>query len=204
MGLGWSNVRFGGVLAVGMKRLLIYLYSRVQSLGGYKAFGRGSVIKLPAKVWNKSCIEIGSGVFIAEGSFLSVVKTGSNSPLLIIEDDVCIGSHVHISCTEYVRIGHGALLSDRVFIGDGIHEYRDVGVAIKDQGMLPKGPVMLGEGCFIGINAVILGGVTIGRNAVVGASAVVTKDVPDCSVVAGNPATIISRFSGSPEDGQWL
>jgi acetyltransferase-like isoleucine patch superfamily enzyme len=67
--------------------------------------------------------------------------------------------------------------------------------------MRAMGSVVIQEGAFIGINAVILPGVTIGRNAVVAASAVVTKSVPPFTVVAGNPATIVKRYNDI--DGSW-
>jgi len=65
-----------------------------------------------------------------------------------------------------------------------------------DQGIEFKGHVHLCTGCWIGIGAVILPGVRVGRNAVVAANAVVTKDVPDYAVVAGIPARVIKRLDG--------
>jgi acetyltransferase-like isoleucine patch superfamily enzyme len=61
--------------------------------------------------------------------------------------------------------------------------------------MKATGKVVIEEGAFIGINAVILPGVTVGRNAVVAASSVVTKDVPPFTVVAGNPAAVVKRYN---------
>ncbi len=86
------------------------------------------------------------------------------------------------------------LLSDRVFISDHIHSYREKGVPVIKQSLVPRGKVMIRAGAFIGINAVIMPGVTIGRNAVVGASSVVYQDVPDFSVAAGNPARLVKKY----------
>jgi acetyltransferase-like isoleucine patch superfamily enzyme len=55
-------------------------------------------------------------------------------------------------------------------------------------------PIKIGRGCFIGSRSMILKGVTLGDRAVVGAGAVVTKDVPAYSVAAGNPARIVRTF----------
>jgi len=55
--------------------------------------------------------------------------------------------------------------------------------------------VVIGQGAFIGFNSIVLPNVTIGRNAVVGAHSVVTRDVPEYCVVAGNPAQIIKRYN---------
>ena len=65
------------------------------------------------------------------------------------------------------------------------------------QGDYFKGAVRLRQGCWLGIGVVILPGVTIGRNSVVVANSVVTRDVPDYAVVAGNPAKIIKVLDPS-------
>ena len=58
------------------------------------------------------------------------------------------------------------------------------------------GEVRIGNNVFIGVNAVILRNVTIGDNSVVGAGSIVSKDVPSCSVVVGNPARVIKELKG--------
>ena len=93
-------------------------------------------------------------------------------------------------------------MSDRVFIGDSYHAYSDVTRSIIDQPMENAGAVTIGDGAFIGINAVILPGVSIGDHAVVGASSVVTRDVPAYSVAVGNPARVIRRYDFAMQ--QWI
>jgi acetyltransferase-like isoleucine patch superfamily enzyme len=178
-----------------MKRLLLSLYSLIQSFGAWGEFGRGTIIKYPAKILNKKHIYLGSHTFIAERSYLSVVIAGKDEPSFVVGDNVCIGSDFVISCVDSIRIEANVLIADRVFIGDSIHDYHDLNIPIIDQPMKAMGSVLIEEGSFIGINAVILPGVTVGRNAIVGASAVVTKDVPSHTVVAGNPARIVKRIS---------
>ena len=65
-----------------------------------------------------------------------------------------------------------------------------------------QGGVKIGSGTWIGVHAVIVGAVTIGRNCVVAANAVVTKDVPDYSVVGGVPAKIIKQYD--LKLGRWV
>ena len=73
------------------------------------------------------------------------------------------------------------------------HNFEDATQRIDEQGVGTK-PVVIGDDVWIGANAVILPGVTIGRHCVVAAGAVVTKDVPDNSVVAGVPAKILKQL----------
>jgi acetyltransferase-like isoleucine patch superfamily enzyme len=186
-----------------MKSILVRLYSLLQSLGRYRSFGMGTVVRPPSTISNKQCITLGSRVSIGKRSFISIVKTGSNSPTLVIGDDVTIGSDFCVSCIDSVRIGNKVLMADRVFIGDCYHDYRDVTIPVIDQPMKAMGPVVIEDGAFIGINAVILPGVTIGRNAVVGASSVVTSDVPSYAVVVGNPAKVIRRYEGDGGNTGW-
>ena len=65
---------------------------------------------------------------------------------------------------------------------------------IHDRDILVCKPVRLKKGCWIGAGASILPGVTVGENAIVGAGSVVTKDVEDDTIVAGNPARVIRRI----------
>jgi acetyltransferase-like isoleucine patch superfamily enzyme len=181
-----------------IKNNILAILSFLQKNTGFRKFGNNSIIKPPSKIWNKGKIEIGSNVFIAENSFLSVVtehKGAIFNPTLVIEDNVCIGSGLHISCTDKIVIEKDVLISDRVYIGDGYHGYEDPNLPIIDQQMKSKGPIIIKEGSFIGINAVILPNITIGKHSFIGASAVVTKDIPDYSVVAGNPAKVIKYYN---------
>lgn len=106
-----------------------------------------------------------------------------------------IGERCRISIANSLEIGEKVLLSPNVYITDCDHEYRDVDVPVIDQGIVQRGQkVSIGEGSYIGINAVIVGNVRIGRHCVVGANSVVTKDVPDYCVAVGSPAKVIKNM----------
>jgi acetyltransferase-like isoleucine patch superfamily enzyme len=101
--------------------------------------------------------------------------------------------------------GAGIIIGDNVMLGAGVHVYvvkhrfDDVTTPIIDQDYSQSSPVVLNKGCWVGANCIILPGVDIGENAVIGAGSIVTKSVPARCVAAGNPAKII-RHINSLED----
>jgi acetyltransferase-like isoleucine patch superfamily enzyme len=121
--------------------------------------------------------------------------------LLEIGDNAYLGHEIHIVAVKKVIIGKNVLFADKVFISDCEHNYENIEIPIKEQGVRFKGNVILRENCWIGENVCIIGS-SIGRNSVVSANSVVTHDVPDYCVVAGIPARIIKRYNF--EKKQWL
>jgi acetyltransferase-like isoleucine patch superfamily enzyme len=112
-------------------------------------------------------------------------------PSLRIGDGTYIGSFCQINAWESVTIEENVLIGDFVLITDCDHNFDNAEVPIMHQGDKFKGKVHIKSGAWIGRNAVIMPGVTIGHNAVVGANSVVTKDVLDNTVVGGVPARLI-------------
>ena len=111
--------------------------------------------------------------------------------------DVVIGDHTRIGihCTVIgpVTIGSHVNLAQGITATAQNHNFEDTGKRIDQQGVSTI-PVVIGDDVWIGANAVILPGVTIGRHSVVAAGAVVTKDVPDFTVVGGVPAKILKTL----------
>ena len=108
-----------------------------------------------------------------------------------IENDVVIGDRVTIKCG--VQIWDGITLKDDVFIGPNVTFTNDRFPRSKQHKQPERRCVE--KGASIGANATILCGITIGENAMVAAGAVVTGNVPPNTVVAGNPAGFIRKFS---------
>lgn len=105
-----------------------------------------------------------------------------------------IGERCRISIANSLDIGEKVLLSPNVYITDCDHEYRNISVPVIDQGIAQKGQtVSIGYGSYIGINAVIVGNVKIGKHCVIGANSVVTHNIPDYSVAVGSPAKVIKK-----------
>ena len=111
--------------------------------------------------------------------------------------DVAIGDHTRIGihCTVIgpVSIGNNVNLAQGITVTALNHNFGDTTRKIDEQGISTK-PVEIGDDVWIGANAVILPGVTIGRHAVVAAGAVVTNDVPNNCVVGGVPAKLIKQI----------
>ena len=110
--------------------------------------------------------------------------------------EVEIGDHTRIGihCTVIgpVSIGNNVNLAQGITVTALNHNFTDTSRRIDEQGISTK-PVVIGDDVWIGANAVILPGVTIGRHVVVAAGAVVTNDVPNNCVVGGVPAKVIKN-----------
>ena len=89
-----------------------------------------------------------------------------------------------------IYIDDDVLIAQYVLITANVHNFDDPNIPIKDQPITAK-TIRIKRGAWIGANAIILPGVTIGENSIVGAGAVVTKDVPPMAIVGGVPAKII-------------
>lgn len=106
---------------------------------------------------------------------------------VFIEDDVVLGDNVTVKCG--VQLWNGLRVGNNVFIGPNATFTNDL--FPRSGRHLDRHPqTVLEEGCSIGANATILPGITIGRQAMVGAGAVVTQSVPPFAIVMGNPARI--------------
>jgi acetyltransferase-like isoleucine patch superfamily enzyme len=134
-------------------------------------------------------------VVIREHAWLNCER--QKSITLSIGDRSYVGRFAHINASRSVVIEDEVLIADRVHISDYQHAHEDPTRSVIAQGLTEPEPVRIRSGSWIGIGAVIMPGITIGRGAVVGANAVVTKDVADYEIVAGVPATVIGSRAPS-------
>lgn len=147
-----------------------------RSLG---SVGSGTVIMRPFNLVGADRIHLGRDCSLVDGVWLAVEDGGGP---LTIGDRVSFAPGCHVHVMDPVSIGDGSVFAEGVYVGSADHERGD------RAGVRPSGPVRIGAGVFVGIRAVILGGVSIGDGATIGAHAVVTHDVPAGATVAGVPA----------------
>ena len=157
-----------------------------------KSFGNGVRIGVGVLVLHPHTFEIGDAVFIGNQTFLQ----GRHDGQCRIGAHTWIGPQSYFDCRdlelgEYVGWGPGAKVLGSEHTGDPL----DVPIIQTD---LVIKPVRVGKWADIGVNAVLLPGVTVGQGAIVGAGAVVTHDVADYAIVAGVPAKLL-RYRKEPE-----
>jgi len=138
----------------------------------------------PFSIGNYSTVED----FATINNGVGAVYIGNNSRIGI--GNVVIGP---------VSIGNNVILAQNIVMSGLNHNYTNVNIPIYQQGETVA-TIIIEDDCWIGANAVITAGVTIGKHCVIAGGAVVTKSVPPYSVAAGNPAKIIRRYNPSTKD----
>lgn len=172
-----------------------YIYKYVIVNHKFGRVGLKSDIRKPLRICGGKRVFIGDRCFIMDGIRIEAVTEWGGvkrfSPEIYIKNDVQIQQNCHITCANHISIGEGTCILPHVLITDIEHEhFPDKSPA---QTGLITGGVTIGKYVSIGMGARIIGKkpIIIGDNAVIGTSAVVTKDVPKGAVMAGIPAEII-------------
>lgn len=146
--------------------------------------------KIRAFLAKKTMQFTGKNINIEKGAiFDRTVEIGDNSG-------------IGIDCKLYgkVTIGKDVMMGPEVYIYTGNHNFKNVSEPMWTQGHEIERPVTIGNDVWIGSRVTILPGVTIGNGSIIGAGSVVTKNVEDYDVVAGNPARKIkNRLTGLSE-----
>lgn len=125
------------------------------------------------------------------GKNINIEKGATFSRRLSIGNNSGLG--VNCQAQGTVRIGDNVMMGPDVLIYTTNHEYGNIDVPMQQQGYQPEKPVSIGNDVWIGARVIILPGVHIGDGCVIGAGAVVTKDVPAYCVCAGNPAKVVKE-----------
>lgn len=148
-------------------------------------------------------IMVGNNVTIRKGTTIAAQTKYHGqifNPQIIISDGVDLGEFCFITSTNSISIGCGTTTGRMVTITDNAHGesfMKDMQEAVHNRPVISKGPVFIGKNVWIGDKATILPNVRIGDGAIIGANAVVSKDVPEYCVAVGIPARIIKRVNNA-------
>ena len=149
---------------------------------------------------NTDYIYIGNHTSIDSQCEIVVIKEHINeidfqeAPVIKIGKRVGVGKGTLIYGAKSVNIEDYVMISPYCLISDYDHQYTNTDKPIVNQPLTKIQPVLIKEGSWIGSHTVILSGVTIGKNCVIGAGSVITKNIPDFSVAVGTPARVIKKY----------
>jgi acetyltransferase-like isoleucine patch superfamily enzyme len=191
-----------------LPRGLTKMYSLwVSLLYPFASIGRDVTFHFTSRVSRQRAprISLGNSVSLQEYAWLNVATDDpTGEPTIFIDDNCIIAIGSILSAKNRIHLERDVNVAQQVLIMDHNHAYEDIEVPIIKQGVTEGGRIRIGEGSWIGHGAAIIcsrGELTIGRHCVVAANSVVTRSIPDYSVVFGMPATIIRQYD--PERGAW-
>lgn len=168
------------------------------------------LMRRPIYLRGKRWMTLGNGFTCGRGLRMEVFPPSPKQPpLLRIGTNVQMNDYVHIAVAERMSIGDRVLIASKVHITDHNHGRYSGALRPDDSPLTPPArrplscsPVVIEDDVWIGENAVILPGVTIGRGSVIGALSTVTKDVPAYSISVGSPARVIKQYNFHA--GAWI
>lgn len=145
---------------------------------------------LDAKGSDNKGITVGKGVFIGRNTILSC-KNGD----IVIDDAANIGFNCEIFSASRVRVGKSVLMAAYTYLVGGDHLYDRTDIPVLEQGRTARG-IAVDDNVWLGTHVVVTDGSHVGRDAIVGAGAVVVGEIPDFSIAAGIPAKVMRDRRG--------
>lgn len=176
-----------------MKKLLCRLRWRklMKSCSNIDSFAG---LHFQGKLVNPQFMKIGSNIAIGKGFILHCFHTEKTKPQLVIGDNFWARDNLTIFCAEKVVIGKDVTLAKDIFISDENHGINPMTDSYRKNPLETK-EVVIGDGCWLGEKVCVLPGVCIGKKTIIGAGSVVTKDIPEYCIAAGNPCKVIKMWN---------
>jgi maltose O-acetyltransferase len=134
-------------------------------------------------------------IFVKCGKNINIERGANFGRNVEIGDYSGIGQNAQLFTQAKITIGKNVMMGPEVIILTQNHAHENIEIPMEQQGNQQPSPVLIDDDVWIGIRAIILPGVHIGKSSIIGAGSVVTKDVPPFSIVGGNPAKIIKTRS---------
>jgi acetyltransferase-like isoleucine patch superfamily enzyme len=162
---------------------------------GKPLLGRGAYVHRSVQMLGKAHVRLGKNSVLSQDCWLNVNHRSAGDIAIDIGDHCFIGRRNFFSSGQRIVIGHYVLTAnDCHFLGSS-HIVSDPLKPYISTGTTDTDTIVVGHNTFLGAGARVLGHVQIGHGCIIGASALVTRDVPPFSQVAGFPATVRRRFS---------
>lgn len=195
-----------GVKLVGARAIALANHTQIDSGTVINTTGEGNQIYLDEGVHlgnhvrllsggDRSIIHLKSGVSLDRGVDVKAHDNG----YLEVGERTYLGPYVCMTGPGLIKIGKDCMIASHSSLYANNHIFSDPTRRIIDQGCVNKG-IVIEDDCWLGSGVRVLDGVTIGRGCVIGAGAVVTKDIPPNSVAVGVPAKVISKRTHSVPD----
>lgn len=186
------------VIFAKMKTKLVYGFL-------FGSVGKGAWIKKPEQIFGASRLYIGPGVRIERGAILYAVRYYAGKDyagMVEIGSNTFANKDFNATSAFSIKIGNQVVFGPNVFLTDFDHGYEDIYMARLDTDLVSKGPISIGDRCWLGANVFVGSGVSLGEYCVVAANSVVTKSFPAFSVIAGSPAKMVKQYD--PEQDAWV
>lgn len=178
---------------------------------------RNVKIDLPRRIINPDRIFLGDQVWLGPGAFINAITrypsasmqhpdrsgpTQEFEPKIIIGNRVVSNANLQVAAHAEIVIEDDVILATNVHMTDGFHGYEHANEPYKYQPIFRIAPIVIKRGCWIGQNAVIMPGVTIGELSIIGANSVVTESIPARCIAVGSPARVIKKWDDAAQ--QWV
>jgi acetyltransferase-like isoleucine patch superfamily enzyme len=183
--LWWQKWRWYERNSLPWNRLRIH-----RELARREAFARWPLHGNVLEAFAEGRLEVGAGTLLEPQVWL----TAPDRARIRIGSGTFLNIGVMVAAVELVEIGDHCMLANGCFVTDGSHRFDDRSLPVPWQGFTTKGPTRLGDNVWLGANAVVTSGVTIGERSVIGANSVVTTDLPPFSIAAGAPARVLKQI----------
>lgn len=174
-------------------------------------------IDTPRRIINPEYMFLGDNISLGPGSFLMAVTQYPGptmkhpdkeqsiqkfKPKIIIGDRVTSTAGLQLAAVSEITIDNDVMFASNIFIVDGQHGYENANESYKYQKIFKIAPTRIKQGCWIGQNAVILSGVTIGEFSIIGANSFVANSIPDRCMAVGSPAKVIKTWDDASQ--KWV
>ena len=160
-----------------------------------RGFGRGSEIQTSGMVRGHRHIVLGERVHVWNDVRLHALDPVGDAITISIGDDSSVHARTHISAVRDVTIGRNVLIAPNCYVTDHDHYWLDPADPPRSSSRLVHAPTFIDDHVWLGEKVSVLKGVTIGRNSIIGANSVVTRDIPPYSIAVGSPARVVRTWS---------